>query len=293
MAATAATVATTRARRGNFRITRVLFYIGVIAMVLFCILPLLWVFDEALKTQPDVSAIPPTVLPSQISFQSFSGAFTDHPTFAGNIKNSVIISTIATALSLLFGASAAYAIARLRFWGRGSLLTAILGVSTFPQIALLGSLYVFFFQHGWINTYQAIIIPDVVFTLPLSIWILVTFFRQLPHELEESAKIDGAGIVRTFITVVLPLAAPGVFTTAILAFINAWNDYLFPLSFTTDESVRTITVGLANFAGGTSFLVPWGEIAAGAIVVTVPLIIVVLILQRQIVAGLTAGAVKG
>jgi multiple sugar transport system permease protein len=292
-ATTAANLATARSRRPGFPITRVLFYIGVLAIVLFCVAPLLWVFDMAVKPVSELNAAPPTLLPSQITFDSFRSAFVDHPTFGSNIKNSVIIATASTLFALLFGCSAAYAIARLRFWGRSAVLTGVLAVSTFPQIALLGSLYVFFFQRGWLNTYQALIIPNVVFTLPLTIWILVTFFRQLPRELEESAKIDGAGIVRTFFSVVLPLAAPGVFTAAILAFINAWNEYLFVLSFTTDDTVRTVTLGLANFAGGSSFAVPWGAIAAGAIVVTVPLIIVVLILQRQIVAGLTAGAVKG
>jgi multiple sugar transport system permease protein len=152
---------------------------------------------------------------------------------------------------------------------------------------------VFFYQMHWIDTYQGLIIPNVVFTLPLTIWILTTFFRELPRELEESAKVDGAGIFRTFFSVVLPLAAPGVFTAAILAFISAWNEFLFAVSFTTNDSVRPVTVALTNFSGATSYEVPWGEISAGSIIVTVPLIIMVLILQRRIIAGLTAGAVKG
>jgi len=205
----------------------------------------------------------------------------------------VIIAGSSTIISLIFGASAAYAIARLRFKGRATVLTTILGVNLFPAIALIGPLYIFFYNRGWIDTYQALIIPNVVFTLPLTIWILTTFFRELPKELEESARVDGAGIFTTFFLVILPLAAPGVFTTAILAFINAWNEFLFAISFTTNDNVRPVTVGLTNFAGGASFVVPWGEIAAGAIIVTVPLIVLVLILQRRIVAGLTAGAVKG
>jgi len=289
----ATTMAAAGQSRGSKNFTRVLFYIGIVAIVLWCVAPLLWVFDEALKPASDISASPPTPLPSHLTLESFGNAFSDHPTFAGNIKNSIIVSTAATLLALVFGCSAAYSIARLRFRGRGIILGTILGVSTFPQIALLGAVYLFFFQLGWLNTYQALIIPNVAFTLPLTIWILTTFFRQLPRELEESAKIDGAGILRTFFSVVLPLAAPGIFTAAILAFFNAWNDYLFPLSLTTDDSVRTVTLGLANFAGAASYQVPWGEIAAGAIIVTIPLIVVTLILQRQIVAGLTAGAVKG
>ncbi len=272
---------------------RLLLYVGVILIVLFCIAPLLWVLDEAFKSDQAIVASPPTVLPSGLSFSSFQHAFTDHPAFANNIKNSVIIAGASTIIALLFGCSAGYAIARLRFKGRSAALGTVLLITLFPPIAIVGPLYVTFYQWHWIDTYQALIIPNVVFTLPLTIWILTTFFRDLPKELEESAKIDGAGIVRTFFSVVLPLAAPGVFTAAILAFINAWNEFLFGVSFTTNETVQPVTVGLTNFSGGASFQQPWGAIAAGAITVTVPLIIVVLILQRRIVAGLTAGAVKG
>ncbi len=272
---------------------RVLLYVGVVLMVLFCIAPLIWVFDEALKPAAEWSAAPPTAFPSHVTVESFSSAFNDHPSFAGNIKNSVIIAGSSTLLALVFGITAGYAIARLKFRGRTLVLTLILLVTFFPQIAIIGPLFVFFNQQHWIDTYQALILPNLVFSLPLTIFLLVTFFRQLPFELEESARMDGAGVVRTLFSVVLPLAAPGVFTAAILAFIGAWNDFIFAVSFTTNDSVQPVTIGLVNFFGGASFSFPWGEIAAGAIVVTVPLIIVVLILQRQIVAGLTAGAVKG
>jgi len=294
----ATTVAATRARtatrsRGQFNAGRVLFYIGVALMVLFCIAPLLWVFDEALKPVAEWQAAPPTAFPGRTTLESFSSAFNDHPAFAGNIKNSVIIAGVSTLLSLFFGITAGYAIARLRFRGRALVMSFILAVTMFPQIAIVGPLFVFFNQNHWIDTYQGLILPNVVFSLPLTIFLLVTFFRQLPQELEESARVDGAGIVRTLWSIVLPLAAPGVFTAAILTFISAWNDFLFAVSFTTNDTVQPVTIGLVNFFGGASFNFPWGEIAAGAIVVTVPLIIVVLILQRQIVAGLTAGAVKG
>jgi len=290
----AATRARTATRSGNrLSIGRIFFYLGVALIVLFCIAPLLWVFDEALKPAAEWSAAPPTAFPSQVTFESFSSAFNQHPAFAGNIKNSVIIAGVATLISLLFGITAGYAIARLKFRGRVAAMTFILAVTMFPQIAIVGPLFVFFNQNHWIDTYQALILPNVVFALPLTIFLLVTFFRQLPNELEESARVDGAGIVRTLWSIVLPLAAPGVFTAAILTFISAWNDFLFAVSFTTNDTVQPVTIGLVNFFGGASFNFPWGEIAAGAIVVTVPLIIVVLILQRQIVAGLTAGAVKG
>ncbi len=277
----------------TLNIGRILLYVAVVLIVLFCVAPLLWVFDEALKNDQDIVSVPPTLLPGGLSFTSFSRAFTDHPTFIDNIKNSVIIAGSSTIVALLFGSSAGYAIARLRFKGRATALATVLAITLFPPIAIVGPLYVTFYQWHWIDTYQALIVPNVVFTLPLTIWILTTFFRDLPKELEESAKMDGAGILRTFFSVVLPLAAPGVFTAAILAFINAWNEFLFAVSFTTNDSVRPVTVGLTNFSGGASFQVPWGVIAAGSVVVTVPLIILVLILQRRIVAGLTAGAVKG
>ncbi len=277
----------------TLNVGRILLYVAVVLIVLFCVAPLLWVFDEALKNDQDIVSVPPTLLPGGLSFTSFSRAFTDHPTFVDNIKNSVIIAGSSTIVALLFGSSAGYAIARLRFKGRATALATVLAITLFPPIAIVGPLYVTFYQWHWIDTYQALIVPNVVFTLPLTIWILTTFFRDLPKELEESAKMDGAGILRTFFSVVLPLAAPGVFTAAILAFINAWNEFLFAVSFTTNDSVRPVTVGLTNFSGGASFQVPWGVIAAGSVVVTVPLIILVLILQRRIVAGLTAGAVKG
>jgi multiple sugar transport system permease protein len=279
--------------RASLRLTRALFYVGVVLLVLFCIAPLLWVLDESLKPTSDLGAVPPTVFPTHLTGFNYPQAFNDHPAFARNIRNSVIIAGGSTLIALLFGCSAGYAIARLRFRFRATILSTILAVTMFPAVAILGPLYVYFYQMHWIDTYQGLIIPNVVFTLPLTIWILTTFFRELPRELEESAKVDGAGIVRTFFTIVLPLAAPGVFTAAILAFINAWNEFLFAVSFTTNDTVRPVTVGLVNFFGGASYVIPWGEIAAGAIVVTVPLIVVVLILQRRIVAGLTAGAVKG
>ncbi len=290
---TGARASTATRTRNKISVGRIFFYIGVALIVLFCVAPLLWVFDEALKPAAEWSASPPTAFPSHTTLESFSSAFNDHPGFAGNIKNSVIIAGAATLISLLFGITAGYAIARLRFRGRTVAMAVILAVTMFPQIAIIGPLYVFFYQAGWIDKYQGLILPNVVFSLPLTVFLLVTFFRQLPFELEESARVDGAGIVRTLWSIVLPLAAPGVFTAAILTFISAWNDYLFAVSFTTNDNVAPVTVGLANFYGGASFQFPWGEIAAGAIVVTVPLIIVVLILQRQIVAGLTAGAVKG
>ena len=201
--------------RSQIKVGRILLYVAVVLIVLFCVAPLLWVFDESLKTDQSIVSAPPTIFPSGgLSFISYGRAFSDHPTFASNIKNSVIIAGSSTIISLIFGSSAGYAIARLRFKGRATALATVLAITLFPAIAIVGPLYVTFYQWHWIDTYQALIIPNVVFTLPLTIWILTTFFRDLPRELEESAKMDGAGIVRTFFSIVLPLAAPGVFTAA-------------------------------------------------------------------------------
>ncbi len=272
------------------RVTKVIFYLGLTAMLLFCLAPPLWFLD--VSVQPDsTGAGPPTLIPAEITLENFRILFTHHIVFASQIGNSIIVSTASMVLAPLFGCPAAYAIARLRFRGRGVLLTALLAVFLLPPIALLGPLYTLFLQLHWIDTYQAIILPDLASTLPLTIWVLVASFRQLPLDVEEAAKVDGAGIVRTLFSVVLPLAAPGVGTAAIIAFINAWSDFIFPVAFTTTTTVRTITITLADLSAGVS--VPWGVLTASALTVTIPLIVVAILVQRHIVAGLTGGAVKG
>ena len=194
-------------------------------------------------------------------------------------------------ICLFFGSICAYAIARLRFRFKSSVMTLILAISFFPAVAIIAPLFIQFTALGLINTYWSVIITDTVFALPLTIWILVAFFKELPKDLEEAAKVDGATTIQAFRKVIVPLAAPGVFTTAILTFIFAWNEFLFANTFLLDTSTQPVTVVIPNFA--TVYTVDYGAQAAAAVVVTVPLVILVLIFQRRIVSGLTAGAVKG
>src|ERR671918_1450943 len=244
----------------------------------------------SIVTKTELFATPPTILPHTPTTAEYAQIFGD-PAFQQALVNSTIISTVTTVICLFFGSICAYAIARLRFRFKGSVMTVILAISFFPAVAIIAPLFIQFSAVGIINTYWAMIIPDVVFALPLTIWILVAFFRELPADLEEAAKVDGATTIQAFRKVIVPLAAPGVFTTAILTFIHAWNEFLFANTFLLDQSTQPVTVAIPNFA--TVYTVDYGAQAAAAVVVTVPLVILVLIFQRRIVSGLTAGAVKG
>ncbi|HLL79878.1 MAG TPA: carbohydrate ABC transporter permease, partial [Ktedonobacteraceae bacterium] len=199
---------------------------------------------------------------------------------------------LTTILALIFGSICAYAIARTKFRGKGGVLAVILSVQMFPLIALVGPLFVFFTNTiNVYNTYVALIIPYLVISLPVTVYFLTSFFRELPPDLEEAARIDGSSRLGTLWRIILPLAAPGVFTTAILSFITVWNDFLFGLTMTSDSNAQTVTVAIPLFNG--EHLIAFGQVSAAAIIVTIPLVIMVLFLQRRIVSGLTAGAVKG
>ncbi|MGZ3674440.1 MAG: carbohydrate ABC transporter permease, partial [Ktedonobacterales bacterium] len=211
--------------------------------------------------------------------------------FREDLRNSAIIASITTILCLVFGSLCAYAIARLKFRGKKLVLLAVLSVSMFPFIALVGPLFVFFTNVNLYDTYVALIIPDLVITLPLTIWLLTSFFRDLPPDLEEAALVDGDTRLGALWHIVVPLTAPGVFAAAILSFISAWNDFLFGLTLTSSTRAQPVTVGVTLFNG--EHQIPWGQIAAAAVIVTIPLVILVLFFQRRIVSGLTAGAVKG
>jgi multiple sugar transport system permease protein len=215
--------------------------------------------------------------------------FFDYP-FLTYLKNSFIVSAITTIVSAVFASFAAYAIARLHFRGKAVILGLALSVSMFPPIATISPIYIILLHLGLTNSYIGLIIPYITITLPLSIWLLVTFFRKIPQELEESAKMDGATLMQTYWRIILPLAVPGIFTTAILAFIAAWNEFLYALTINTDQAYKTVPVGIAMFQG--QYSIPWGEICAATVVVTIPLVVLVLIFQRRIVSGLTSGSVK-
>ena len=268
----------------------ILFYVFLAVFVLVSMFPLLWVFKMSIVTKSELFASPPTILPNTPTTSSYATIFGDS-SFQRALINRTIISGTTTVICLFFGSIAAYAIARLRFRFKSSIMTLILAISFVPAVAIIAPLFIQVRRIGIIDTYWAAIVPDVVFALPLTIWILVAFFRELPRDLEEAARVDGATTIQAFRMVIVPLAAPGVFTTAILPFIFAWNEFLFANTFLFDEKTQPVTVVIPNFA--TVYTVDYGAQAAAAVVVTIPLVILVLIFQRRIVSGLTAGAVKG
>jgi ABC-type glycerol-3-phosphate transport system permease component len=262
----------------------------LVIFVLASVLPLVWVFKMSIVTKSELYAAPPTILPNTPTTAEYAQIFGD-PTFQKALINSTIIASVTTVICLAFGSITAYAIARLRFHFKATVMTLILAISFFPAVAIIAPLFIQYTQLGLINTYASVIITDTVFALPLTIWLLVAFFRELPRDLEDAAKVDGATTIQAFRKVIVPLAAPGVFTTAILTFIYAWNEFLFANTFLFDQSTQPVTVVIPNFA--TIYTIDYGAQAAAAVVVTVPLVIMVLIFQRRIVSGLTAGAVKG
>ena len=216
----------------------------------------------------------------------------DNGDFLRALQNSIIVSFSTVLLSLAFGSFCAYAMGRLKFRGRTPVLYLILSMTMFPQIAILGSLYQMISSAGLYDRLPALIISYLTFTLPFTVWVLTNFFKALPGELEEAALVDGATPFQTFLQILLPLAAPGLVTTGLLAFIAAWNEYLYALTFTQTRA-RTVQPAIASFSGNTQFELPWGNILAASVLVTLPLVALVLIFQRKILAGLTAGAVKG
>ena len=282
--------ATAKGGTGRETLNTVLFYVFLVVFVLVSMFPLIWIFKMSIVTKSELFASPPTILPNNPTPESYGTIFGDS-SFQRALINSSIISGVTTVICLFFGSICAYAIARLRFRFKSFVMTLILAISFFPAVAIIAPLFIQYSQVGLIDTYWAAIITDVVFALPLTIWILVAFFRELPKDLEEAARVDGATTVQAFQKVIVPLAAPGVFTTAILTFIFAWNEFLFANTFLFDENTQPVTVVIPQFA--TTYTTDFGAQAAAAVVVTVPLVILVLIFQRRIVSGLTAGAVKG
>jgi multiple sugar transport system permease protein len=264
--------------------------IAVTTMLLIILFPFIWQLITSLKTPQQLYKMPPDWLPEQVYLNNYVTTFVNYP-FLRYIVNSIIVAGITTVFCIAVASFAAYATARLQLTGRKFILMIVLTVSMFPAIAIISPLYIMMKNVGMLNTYVALIVPYTTFALPLSIWNLSTFFKTIPSDLEDAAKIDGASILQTFLKVILPLAVPGIFTTAIIVFITAWNEFLFSLTFNTKDAMRTVPVGITMFQG--QYSLPWGEIAAATIIVTIPLIVMVLAFQKQIVSGLTSGAVKG
>jgi multiple sugar transport system permease protein len=261
------------------------------AVVIICALvPVLWIASLSFK---DPSTIADgNFFPSKWSTDNYSGIF-DTSEFTDALRNSIGIALITTVIAVTLACMAAYAIARLNFPGKFVILSGALAIAMFPPISIVGPLFNIWREVGLYDTWPGLIIPYMTFSLPLAIYTLSAFFREIPWELEQAAQVDGATPFQAFRKVIVPLAAPGVFTTAILVFIFAWNDFLFAISLTSTNAARTVPAALAAFPGESQFTQPIGSVAAAAVIVTIPIIIMVLIFQRRIVAGLTAGAVKG
>ena len=279
-------------RRGTGKATA-LWWILTVVIGVWCLFPLFSIFATSFKTPADLAN--GKLLPTQWSTVNYEEIFVggSRELFLTALRNSIGITVIATIIAVILATLCAYAIARLDFPGKKIILTTALMVSMFPVISIVTPLFNLWRQIGLYDTWPGLIIPYLSLTLPISIWTLAAFFRQIPWELDQAAQVDGATPLEAFRKVIVPLAAPGVFTTAIIAFFIAWNDFVFGISLTSTETARTVPAALAFFTGASQFESPTGAISAAAIIVTIPIVILVLAFQRQIVAGLTNGAVKG
>jgi multiple sugar transport system permease protein len=268
--------------------------VGLLLIVLFALIPVLWIVSLSFKS-PE-ALLDHEFISSDLTLDNYEALFTggiDDSPFIAPLINSILIASISTVIAIVLAAFCAYAIARLSFPGKALILAGALAIAMFPAVSTIGPLFDMWRALGLYDTYPGLIIPYLTFSLPLAIYTLVAFFREIPFDLEQAAQVDGATPLQAFTKVIIPLAAPGVFTAAILVFIFCWNDFLFAISLTSSDASRTVPAALAFFTGESQFTAPTGSIAAAAVIVTIPIIIFVLIFQRRIVAGLTAGAVKG
>jgi trehalose/maltose transport system permease protein len=269
---------------------RTLFYLLVAVIALYTVFPFYWAVVSSLKAGGALYAV--EFVPRDPRWDNYAAVFREQP-FGRNILNSVLVSASVVGLSLFLAVTASYALGRVRFRGRSAVLLATLGVSMFPQVAVLSGMFELVRWLGLYNSLLGLVLSYMVFTLPFTVWVLTTFMREMPRELEEAAVIDGATPWVVVTRVFLPLMGPALATTGLLAFIAAWNEFLFALTFTLTDEMRTVPVAIALITGSSAFELPWGRIMAASVIVTVPLILLVLIFQRRIVSGLTAGAVKG
>jgi len=271
-----------------------LWTVAIVLVLLFALIPVLWLISVSLK--PPSEIIDQRFIPASVSLDNYKSLFEgglDGSPFLRPLINSIAIALITTVIAITLASFTAYAIARLEFPGKRLILAGALAIAMFPPISTVGPLFDMWRAIGIYDTYLGLIIPYLTFALPLAIYVLVAFFREIPWDLEQAAQVDGATPWQAFRKVILPLAAPGVFTAAILVFIFCWNDFVFSISLTSSDASRTVPAALAFFTGESTFTEPTGSIAAAAVVVTIPIIVFVLVFQRRIVSGLTAGAVKG
>ncbi len=267
--------------------------VGMLVIIIAALFPVLWIVSLSLKDPATIAD--GRLIPADWTFDNYKSLFEggfDSPLLRPLI-NSIAIALISTTIAILLASFTAYAIARLEFPGKLVILGGALAIAMFPPISTVGPLFDMWRNLGLYDTYPGLIIPYLTFSLPLAIYILVAFFREIPWDLEQAAQVDGATPFQAFRKVIVPLAAPGMFTAAILVFIFCWNDFVFAISLTSSDNSRTVPAALAFFTGESQFTAPRGNIAAAAVLVTIPIIIFVLIFQRRIVAGLTSGAVKG
>ena len=267
-------------------------WLGVVAIVIFFLAPILWQILTSVKLNKDISAIPNVYFPSEFTLEHYTQLFSRRPFFT-YVFNSALVASISTILCLVLGAPAAYALTRMNLPGEKLILTGILIITLFPYVLLFLGLLEIVKAVGLGNNYLALIIPYTAINLPLTILVMRSFFQQLPQDLEDAAKIDGYKTWGMLVNILLPMTLPALATTGILSFIFAWNEYIFALTFITDEAKKTIPVATAQLGGASLFDIPYGPIAAATVLGTLPLVILVLVFQRQIVQGLTAGAVKG
>jgi trehalose/maltose transport system permease protein len=272
-------------------IQRALFWLLVVFIIFYTIFPFAWAVLSSIKPNAELFQTPVDYWPSKINTSFYRFVLNDD-TFIRALRNSVIVSVSTVVIALVLGAFCAYAMGRMKFRGRTVVMYLILSMTMFPQIAILGSLFQMVRSANLFDRLPALIIAYLTFTLPFTVWVLANFFRAMPGELEEAALVDGATPFQAFYKILLPLAAPGLVTTGLLAFIAAWNEFLYALTFTQTRA-RTVQPAIASFSGNTQFELPWGNIVAASVLVTIPLVVLVLVFQRKILAGLTAGAVKG
>jgi trehalose/maltose transport system permease protein len=273
------------------KISRLLIYLLAAIVVVVSCFPLVYAIGSSLKTGSGIFS--PALWPADPSLANYKGLVMGNQAFGSYIWNSISVAVLTVAVAMVIAVAAAYALGRISFKGRGPLLLAILAVSMFPQVAILSGMFELIRWMGLYNKALGLVVPYTVFTLPFTVWVLTTFMRELPLELQEAAVMDGCGVGRIILQVFMPLLWPALVSTGLLAFIGAWNEFLFALTFVIDDTQRTVPVGISLISGATAFEIPWGSIMAASVVVTIPLLILVFVFQKRIVSGLTAGAVKG
>lgn len=260
-------------------------------VVVLSVYPFVFAISTSLKTGNALFGA--ELIPAQATWHNYAALFEGQQPFGRSLVNSVLVALVTVTLALLMGLTAAYALGRIRFKGKGLLLLALLGVSMFPQVAVLSGMFELMQSLGLYNHALGLVVPYTLFTLPFTVWILTTFMRELPFELEEAAIMDGCGPLRILFQVFLPLLWPALVSTGLLAFVGAWNEFMFALTFVVNDHERTVPVAISMISGASAFEIPWGSIMAASVIVTLPLLGLVFFFQKRIVSGLTAGAVKG